>query len=480
VRAEGGGRLTKEQAMTARRASQGWAVIGLLVLVLGGAARAEAWSYREAARPYAGQSITILDEITPLQETMKTLVPEFVKETGIKVDYQLLNHFEVISKGQADMLSGRGSYDGVMLHSPQMGLLLQADVIRPIDDLLANRALTNPDLDLQDLIQPAFDSAAKFRGKTYGLLDWNYNVVYWARGDLLGHADEKAAFRKRYGYDLGPARTLQQMRDIAEFFTRKKGETLAGQALESDFYGVVLEGIKGGTTFWTVWNAFIRNMGGDIFDAGGRPTVDRKENLAGLRLWAELWKFAPPGQAEYSLIDVPTVMGNGIAAQTLAWSDFVLGIDQPGKSRLAGKFVYAGSPAHAGSPATRSAETEPSMIVISKHSKRPEATYLFLQWMVDKTTQQRLFQASKGAGVPIRESTWALPELRQSRFAPLYEAMRETLRHGRAKPVAPKIFEIMDVMSGLVQEVALGRKTAEQALREGQEKVLAICQKCTL
>ena len=40
---------------------------------------------------------------------------------------------------------------------------------------------------------------------------------------------------------------------------------------------------------------------------------------------------SPPGQAEYSLIDVPTVMGNGIAAQTLAWSDFVLGIDQPGK-----------------------------------------------------------------------------------------------------------------------------------------------------
>ena len=105
------------------------AVIGLVAWV----ATAEAWSYKEAAKPYAGQSITILDEITPLQETMKTLVPEFVKETGINVDYQLLNHFEVISKGQADMLSGRGAYDGVMVHSPQMGLLLQADVVRPIE-----------------------------------------------------------------------------------------------------------------------------------------------------------------------------------------------------------------------------------------------------------------------------------------------------------------------------------------------------------
>jgi multiple sugar transport system substrate-binding protein len=451
-----------------------------ILLSVGMATSADAWSYKEAAKPYAGQSITILDEITPLQETMKTLVPEFVKETGIQVDYQLLNHFEVISKGQADMLSGRGAYDGVMVHSPQLGLLLQADVVRPIDDLLANKTISNPELDLKDLIQPAWDSVAKFKGKTYGLLDWNYNVVYWARGDALNHPDEKAAFRKRYGYDLAPAKTLQQMRDIAEFFTRKKGGRLAGQPLESDFYGVVLEGIKGGTTFWTLWNVFIKNSGGDIFDAEGRPTIDRPENIAGLKLWAEMWKFAPPGQAEYSLIDVPTVMGNGIAAQTLAWSDFVLGIDQPGKSKHAGKFVYAGSPANAKSPNARSAETEPSMIVVSKQSKKAEATYLFLQWLVDKKTQKRFFETSKGAGVPIRESTWSAVELKQSRFASLYDAMRETLKYGRAKPKAPKIFEVMDVMSGLVQEVALGRKTAEQGLKEGQEKVLAICKKCTL
>jgi multiple sugar transport system substrate-binding protein len=463
-------------AIRTRRAGLG--LLAVLLAALGPAA-AEAWSYKEAAKPYAGQSITVLDEITPLQETMKTLVPEFEKETGIKVDYQLLNHFEVISKGQADMLSGRGAYDGVMVHSPQMGLLLQADVLRPIDDLLANKTLSNPDLDLKDLIQPAWDSLAKFKGKTYGFLEWNYNVVYWARNDLLGHAEEKAAFKKKYGYDLGPAKTLQQMRDIAEFFTRKKGDKLAGQALESDFYGVVLEGIKGGTTFWTLWNAFIKNFGGDIFDADGKPTVDRPENVAAVKLWAELWKFAPPGQAEYSLIDVPTVMGNGIAAQTLAWSDFVLGIDQPGKSKYAGKFVYAGSPAHEKSK-VRSAETEPSMTVISKHSKRAEPTYLFLQWVADKTTQKRFFEASKGAGVPIRESTWAIPELKASRFAGLYTAMRETLRYGRAKPKAPKIFEIMDVMSGVVQEIALGKKTAEAGLKEAQEKVTAICTKCTL
>ena len=118
--------------------------------------------------------------------------------------------------------------------------------------------------------------------------------------------------------------------------------------------------------------------------------------------------------------------------------------------------------------------------MISKHSKQPEATYLFLQWMVEKSTQQQYFDKSGGAGVPIRNSTWSLPVVKESRFAPLYVAMRDSLKYGIAKPKAPKIYEVMDVLVGLVQEVGLGKKTAEQALKEGQEKVLAICAKCTL
>ena len=97
------------------------------------------------------------------------------------MDYTLLNHFEVISKGQADMLSGRGAYDAVMLHSPQLGLLHKAKVLRPLDEFMNDPKLRNPDLDAGDIIQPAWDSLAKFRGETYGFLNWNYNMVYWTQ-----------------------------------------------------------------------------------------------------------------------------------------------------------------------------------------------------------------------------------------------------------------------------------------------------------
>lgn len=451
----------------------------LTLLFAGHAASAQDSFYATAAAPYKGTTIRVLDEITPLQETLSKIVPEFEKETGIKVEWELLNHFEVINRGQADMLSGRGHYDAVMLHGFQVGPMLSVGVIRPIDDLIKNPKLSNPKLDTADFIPAPYKSLAFASGKQLGFVNWNYNQVYWARADLLGNDEEKAAFKAKYGYDLAPAKTIEQMRDIAEFFTRKKGEKLAGKPLESDFYGIVLEGIKGGSTFGMLWRNLIKNYGGDIIDADGRPTFDRSENLEALKMWAALWKFAPPGIAEYSLVDVPTVMGKGIAAQTLAWSDFVLGVDKPGVSPFAGQFVYGPIPVKAGHTGPRSAEAEPSITVISTASKRPEATFLFLQWLVDKKQQDKLIALGQG-GVPVRETSWALPAIADTNNKTLYAAMKSTLDVGTAKPRMPKYYEIYDQLSGVAQEVGLGKLSPEEGAKKGQAAMLKLCTKCLM
>lgn len=434
--------------------------------------------YAEAAKPYKGTTIRVLDEITPLQETLSKIVPDFEKETGIKVEWELLNHFEVINKGQADMLSGRGYYDAIMLHGFQLGPMISAGVIRPLNDLTGNPKLANPGLNTADFIQNPFKTAAFVGDKQYSFINWNYNQVYWARADLLSNADEKAAFKAKYGYELAPATTIEQMRDIAEFFTRKKGATLAGKPLESDFYGIVLEGIKGGSTFPTLWNNFIKNYGGNLIDADGKPNFDTPQTVAALKMWHELWTFAPPGIAEYSLVDVPTVMGNGIAAQSIAWSDFVLGIDKKGVSPYAGQFVYGPIPIKAGSK-ERYAEAEPSVTVISAASKSPEATFIFLEWLADKKQQDKLIALGEG-GVPIRESSWALPAITGAANKTLYTAMKSTLDVAEAKPKMPKFYEIYDVMSGVAQEVGLGKISPEEGAKKGQAELLKLCTKCLL
>jgi multiple sugar transport system substrate-binding protein len=462
-----------------RQALAAGALSAALSVGLAGPAAAADWSYAEAAKPYQGVTIHVLDEITPLQETLADIVPQFTEETGIEVEYELLNHFEVINKGQADMLSGRGYYDAIMLHGFQLGPMLEAGVLMPVDEMMADPALMNPAFDEGDLIEPAYSTTAFYGGKQYGLINWNYNHVYWARGDLLSHPDEKAAFEAKYGYPLAPAETFAQLRDIAEFFTRPAGETLAGETLESDFYGIVMEGVKGGSTFLSLWGNFIKAYGGDIMDEEGHPTFDTPENIEAIALWAELWKYAPPGTAEYSLLDVPTVMGNGIAAQAIAWSDFVLGIDQEGVSPYHGKFVYAGMPHKEGLEQSRSVEAEPSVTVISTHSENPEATFLFLQWLAERRQQEKLLEAGSG-GVPIRESSWALPVMQEGELAGLFGAMKESLAVAEGKPKMPEFYELYDVLTGISQEIGLGQLTPAEGAAKAQQAMLDVCDPCLL
>ncbi len=376
------------------------------------------------------------------------------------------------------MLSRRGYYDAVMLHGVQMGQMLAAKAIEPIDGFMQDEALMNPALGLDDLIEPANSSFGVFKEKTYGFLNWNYNMVYWARNDLLSNAAEQAAFKARYGYELAPAKTFAQFLDIGEFFTRKAGETMAGKPLESDFYGILHEGITGGATMVSVWENLMKNYGGDLFDAKGAPSFDTPETVQALTTWARMWQYSPPGQAEYSLVDVPTVMGNGIAAQAIAYSDFVLGIDKPGGSPLTGQFTYAGIPVSADFKGPRSAGSEPSGIVINQASKQKEATFLFMQWMIDKETQTKLITAGKG-GVPIRTSSFSMPQLGGDKAA-YYDAMKSTLAVAVAKPKAPKIFQIYDALGPIVQQVGQGKLTPAEGAKEGQAAMLAICKACLL
>mgnify|MGYP003630717243 FL=1 len=451
-------------------------IIGAMTFVAS-AEQANAWSYEEAGAPYKGVEINILDEVTPLQEQFAKIVPDFEKETGIKVNYQLLNHFEVINKGQADLLSGRGEFDAVMAHSLQLGLLLDAGVLKAIDPYIADKALSNPDLDMDDLIQRPFKTVSSLGGQTFSFLNWNYNMVYWGRNDLFSHPGEKAAFKSKYGYELAPAKTFKQLHDIAEFFTRKAGEKLAGKTLESDFYGIVMEGLNGGGTYTPVWQIFIQNSGGKIFDDEGRPTFDTPAVVKGLKTWGDLWAFSPPGQAEYSLIDVPTVMGNGIAAQSIAYSDFVLGIDREGASALHGKFIY-GAPPKAEDTKTYYSAGAPSAYFISKHSKHPEATFLFLQWAVEKKTQEKLL--SSGVGVPIRDSSWPLLMKEDNAFKNLYEAMETSIAGLEAKPKIPRFFQVSDVMNRIFQQVGLKQISAEDAAKKLQQEITAICDPCVM
>ena len=123
---------------------------------------------------------------------------------------------------------------------------------------------------------------------------------YWAiplEGDATGWAyrkdwfedpKEKAAFKEKYGYDLGVPKTWKQLRDIAEFFHRPD-EKRYGIAIYTDnSYDALVMGVEN----------VIFSYGGELGDYATYKVdgiINSKQNIEALKFYKELYKFTPPG-----------------------------------------------------------------------------------------------------------------------------------------------------------------------------------------
>lgn len=437
------------------------------------------FSLATAAEPYAGTEIRILDEVSDLQPSFyEELVPQFEAETGIEVNVELQGHFDVITNGEADLFSGGGAYDAVMLHMWQLPNSLEAQSIQFIDEYYNDPALRDPGVDFANFIQPMAEETTVVDGNHVGFLDWSYNQVWIGRKDLMENPDEQAAFEKQYGYPLAPPETLQEMRDIAEFFTRDAGETLGGENLSQPVYGFIQEGARLGATWSDAWYNYIKQFGGDLFDENGTPTADQQANTPGLDFWTSMFEFAPPGAAELSLVDIPVILGEGQAVTGIAWSDFFWTVDSDAGSQFAGNFTYAPVPPNADQPELHQVNAAPSLLVISNASENKEATYLFLQWMVSQATQDAWLEQVVNEGLggfdPVLTSSLSNPLYSQGPRAELLAAIAGSVEVGHPTPLIQQFPQFQDPMLQRFQEALLGSPSAD-ALAGLQEDMTSIC-----
>jgi multiple sugar transport system substrate-binding protein len=434
------------------------------------------FSLATAAEPYQGTEIRILDEITDLQPTFAKIIPQFEEETGITVNYELQAHPDVITVGESDLFSGRGAYDGVMLHSFQFPNAIQAGAIEYLNPFLDNESLRDPSVDFSNFI-PINDPGTLYGDNRICFPNWDYNEVWIGRKDLIENPDEQAAFQEEYGYDLAPPQTLQQMRDIAEFFTRDAGEQLAGETLDRPFYGFTQDGSRLGTAWQDFWFNYVLPFGGDLFDENGTPTANRAENLAALEFWQSMFEFAPPGPSEVSLVDLPVIVGQGRVASAIGFSDFFFSLDSPGGSEVAGKLTYAPIPANADNPDALSAPVTVSCLVINAASENREATYLFLQWAVSQEAQDAWLSESnqEGGFVPVLQSSLENPDFTSGPRPELNAAIAGSLSKGKTWPLLQDFPQMLDPMLQRLQEVLLGQSTPQEALDGLQADLKAIC-----
>jgi multiple sugar transport system substrate-binding protein len=283
-----------------------------------------AWSQK-----YAGTTLHFIGEATLNTQIMQKLLPDFQKKTGIAVVVEQAPYDSLVQKAVLDFAAHKGNYDVLSIPYEYLGAYAEKRYIEP--DVLSGSSDDKTGYKASDIIPALWKASSDWKGKVYGAPSNSAVMMMFYRKDLFSNPDEQAAFKKRYGYALAPAKTWKQYRDIAQFFTRKSGQTLAGKKLSSSFYGLTIAGKRHVATVLEYFN-YAWTMGGGFFSPKGQVALDSPGNVKGLQYEVGLTSFAPAAYTTTTWDEMTAAFQQGTIAEAIAWGDTAGGMEDPASS----------------------------------------------------------------------------------------------------------------------------------------------------
>jgi multiple sugar transport system substrate-binding protein len=216
------------------------------------------------------------------------------------------------------------------------------------------------------------------------------------RCDLFEDPTEMANFEKKYGYKLDIPTTYDQMADIAQFFTRKSGDTLKGQKLEKDMFGI---GTMSGrfTNLFDEVNMIAWGMGGDVINDDGTPGVNGANYVKALTYDIQkLVPNAPKGSLTGSYDFVVSQLNSGLIAMTGP-----MYLDQWANAVKTEKQIPGSEVCAAPNPSGGRVWAGAFNIGIPKATKNADAAWEFLKFITSAEAQRSF---AEGGGSAIRDS----------------------------------------------------------------------------
>ena len=207
---------------------------------------------------------------------MKELADEFYKApsgNNVTLEPDFIPWPSFQDRLTASLVSGEQKYQMAVSDSQWLGMFIEGGYYKKLNDII------DADPELQELftklnpnlvtpIPPIRTNRTTSTASRRCPTCWLPNY----RRDEFCDAGEAAAFQTKYGNAL-PCTPEEmsnvdwdQVRDFGEFFQRRAGDELAGQALTDDFFGIAYQAGKGYDFSSMQINAFIWQHGASIWD----------------------------------------------------------------------------------------------------------------------------------------------------------------------------------------------------------------------
>lgn len=465
--------------------------------------------FKRTAEPFKGRSIkTVAEDIKTHFWERDVLSKAFEEITGIKVEHVIIGEGDLVRAITEQLMTGRLIYDAYVNDADMIGTHVRLGRTVNLTEYMRGegKSYTNPFLDLEDFLN--IEYGQDYDGNQLQLPDQQFANLYWFRYDWFTDPETKAAFKSKYGYELGVPVNWKAYEDIAEFFTGRKMKNPDGSVVKA--YGHLDYGLPSPSLGWRFTDAWLSIAGvGDKGLPNGSPVdewgirvenripvgsmVERGGDLNGpaavyaLTKYLEwLKKYAPPEAMQWDWVGHGAKASEGNIAQHVFAYITWLSDD---------KFHKLGSPVVGkdGRPVWRVAPTphgkywEEGMkvgyqdagswtIPWNVRDKRRAMAWLWAQFCVSKTVALKKFVVG---GTPIRKSTVFDPYLTER--SPDYGGIVEFYRSPEEKKWTGSGLNIphYPALSGLwwdnVAKAIKGELTPQQAmdsLAQQQDEVM--------
>jgi len=360
------------------------------------------------SKPYKDVTINVMALRSAVGDCLEYHAPRWEEETGAFVNVAKIPIETLHQQIFSDLRTGAGQYDAYQTAAWFYGDFFTAQEPHIVEIAPFLQDPRYPYWDPAEFL-PAMKKLYTWQDKLYGvLLDADAQILYY-RKDVFENASHQDKFKAQFGYDLpNPPKNMKEMHDIASFFT---GWDWNGDG--KDDWGISLHAKvneQGFFHFLTLAAPYVVSPTNRHFYFNPddmKPLINSEGHLRALEDYVKFLANGPKEQINWTLPEGWTPFLTGQAVMEATWGDLPTLAQSRAHSNVQGRVAAAVIPGttEAFNPITGQWEKYPLNVVgntnggtwhcvISRLSKKKEATYDFLAFMANR--KNAFFNSTNG------------------------------------------------------------------------------------
>ena len=437
------------------RTAVGALAAAAMSIAISGVAKADDWGKIDW-KQFSGTQLHVLATQMPVAGVYKGVIDQFEKQTGIKVDFELLNDTDRKNRQLVDFSSHTGEYDVSNIGFSNREEFVAGNYLEDLTPYLKNDKLTDAAwYNFGDYPKDIIASGYGSNGKLVFVPFTAEYFLLWYRKDIFEAAGVKAPHSIA---DLeATAAKLKEARDkgaFEAFVYKDRTQPGAGEAGWNLFCTA--------NRFGFDWVNFDEHKS-NLLDPMAKTVMEFYTSMDK--------KYAPPGSGNWTWGDIGQAFAQGRLAMSVAGNASYATLEDPAKSKVAGKVGYA-------PPPMMENGRDPLWVWgwgMNADSKNKDAAWLFIEYM---TSPNLIRQIAPQYGVPARLSVYDDPAyLKAMPSKEFVEAQQYMLTQGvnpHPQLISADYAQAADILSREMSNVVAGNKTVDEALADANKALLAL------